>query len=108
MFIYTVQGYIFSRTPTTGRTPVRFLCKLHEGMLLVMIKFVKYNYYDFFNLSFDGGQNLLVLRGGGVESIPQFLFVKKIEKVIRLYTVVIFNFLNGSFKDMRVISTHNR
>ena len=38
-------------------------------------------------------------RGGGVESTFPFLFVKTIEKVIRLCTVLIF-FLSGSFEDM--------
>ena len=42
---------------------------------------------------------LVLMRGGGVESNPPpFLFVKTIEKVIILCTVLIF--LSGSFLDM--------
>ena len=55
--------------------------------------------FCFINLSFDG-----VLKtpsfgggGGGVESTPPVLFVKTIDKVIRLCTVLIF-FLSGSFE----------
>ena len=40
--------------------------------------------------------------GGGVESITPFLFVKTIEKLIRLFTSLIF-FLSGSFEDMVII-----
>ena len=62
-----------------------------------------------FNLSFDG-----VLKtpsfdreGGGVKSTPApFLFVKTIEKVIRLCTVLIF-FLSGSFEDMGIFQVQN-
>ena len=66
---------------------------------------------------------LLVLmgRGGGEAIPPPFLFVKTIEKVIRLCTVLMFYFLNGSFEEMGIfhvfqlsfvvggiISIHNR
>ena len=43
-----------------------------------------------FNLSFDGVLKIPSIEGEGVESTPPFLFVKTIEKVIRLCTMLIF------------------
>ena len=40
--------------------------------------------------------------GGGAESAPLSLFVKTIEKEIRLCTVLKFFFLIGSFKDKAI------
>ena len=76
------------------------------------------------NLSFDGVLKTPSFDGGEVDQPPPpspFLFVKTIEKVIRLCTVLIF-FFSVSFEDMGifhvfqlsfdegggVISTHNR
>ena len=47
-----------------------------------------------------GCLKLIVLMGGGVESMTQFLFVKTIEKVIRLSTALIF--FSGSFEDIGI------
>ena len=43
----------------------------------------------------------LVMMGGGAQSDPLFLFVKTIEKVIRLCTV----FFSGSFGDRWIVSS---
>ena len=45
--------------------------------------------------------------GGGAHCTPQFLFVKTIEKVIRLCTVLIF-FLIGSFEDRAIFHHFSR
>ena len=47
----------------------------------------------------------LLLMGGGLNLSPLFLFVKTIEKVIRLCTVLIF-FLSGSFEDMGIFHVY--
>ena len=44
------------------------------------------------NLSFDGGFIFLIFRGGWLNLSIPFLFVKTIEKVIRLLTVLKFFF----------------
>ena len=49
-----------------------------------------------------GGLQTLVLRGGGSKCPPPFLFVKTIEKVIRLCTVLKKKYLIGSFKDKAI------
>ena len=45
------------------------------------------------------------LMGGLVEFIPPFLFVKTIEKVIKLCTVLIF--FSGGFEDMVIFHVFN-
>ena len=49
-----------------------------------------------------GGLQTLVLMGGLKVPPPPFLFVKTIEKVIRLCTVLKKNYLIGSFKDKAI------
>ena len=48
---------------------------------------------------------ILNFDGGGVESIRPYLFVKTIEKVIRLFTVLIF-FLSGIFEVMGIFHVY--
>ena len=50
-------------------------------------------YQEDVNLSYDGG---------GAQSVPLFLFVKTIEKVIRLCTGSKKKYLIGSFKDKAI------
>ena len=56
------------------------------------------------NLSYDGGFTDLSFDGGVGSKCPPppFLFVKTIEKVIRLCTVLKKNYLIGSFKDKAI------
>ena len=55
------------------------------------------------NLTFDGLFSDLSFNGGGAQSAPPlFLFVKTIEKVIRLCTVLKKKYLIGSFKDKAI------
>ena len=57
------------------------------------------------NLTYDGGlQTLVMMGGGGLLKVPPplFLFVKTIEKVIRLCTVLKKNSLIDSFKDKAI------
>ena len=49
-----------------------------------------------------GGLQTLVMMRGGSKCPPPFLFVKTIEKVIRLCTVLKKNYLIGSFKDKAI------
>ena len=55
------------------------------------------------NLSFDGVLKFLWEWGGRIDSPHHILFVKTIEKVIKLCTVLIF-VLSGSFEDMGIFS----
>ena len=47
-------------------------------------------------------QTLVLMGGGGLKVPPLFLFVKTIEKVIRLCTVLKKKYLIGSFKDKAI------
>ena len=60
--------------------------------------------YFLINLTFDGPFSDLSFDGGGAQSAPPplFLFVKTLEKVIRLCTVLKKNYLIDSFKDKAI------
>ena len=55
------------------------------------------NISNFLNLSYDGGFTDLSFNGGGLKVPPPFLFVKTIEKVIRLCTVLKKKILDWQF-----------
>ena len=53
-----------------------------------MYVYIYINTHTDFNLSYDGGFTDLSFIGGGLKVPPPFLFVKTIEKVIRLCTAL--------------------
>ena len=90
---YKVSYYI-ERVKTFGHTESRITwhspVRAGGGKLILhlMPPYPSYPPPHFFNLSYDGGFTDLSFIGGGLKVPPPFLFVKTIEKVIRLCTAL--------------------